>query len=63
MVIVSSTKVIERAQTATSSRDAVNNASVITSTDSTAAVSTVIVPPSRKRSPRPCAPYAPTPVR
>ena len=51
MVIVSSTKAIERAQTATTSRDAVNNASVITSTDSTAAVSTVIVPPSRRAYP------------
>ena len=45
MVIVSSTKAIERAETATSNRDAVNNASVITSTDSAVALSTVTVPP------------------
>jgi hypothetical protein len=46
MVIVSSTRAIERAEIATSNRDAVNNASVITSTDSAATVAlpTVILP-------------------
>ncbi len=44
IVSVSSTNAIDRADTATSNRDAVNSASVITSTDSAVALSTVIVP-------------------